>query len=73
MDILVNNAGLCDRLDGAADLEKAFWDRIVAVNLTGPFLTTKEAVRQFLSKGEKIGGVIVNIGSMSSLRGGIAG
>lgn len=73
VDILINNAGLADRFDGAADLDKNLWDRILAVNLTGPYMTTKHAITHFLNQGDKVGGVIVNIGSVASQRGATAG
>lgn len=62
VDILVNNAGTIVRLP-AEELSLEDWDRILAVNLTGPFLCSQAAGRVMLAKGS---GVIVNVSSMLS-------
>src|ERR1700727_954808 len=44
LDILVNNAGLVE--GGPLDqLSVETWDRVIATNLKGPFLCTREAMR----------------------------
>lgn len=44
LDILVNNAGLVE--GGALDqLPVETWDRVIATNLRGPFLCTREAMQ----------------------------
>jgi NAD(P)-dependent dehydrogenase (short-subunit alcohol dehydrogenase family) len=64
LDILVNNAGIFD--GGALDeLSLETWDRVIAVNLRGPFLCTREAFR--IMKEQK-GGRIINVGSISAQR-----
>ena len=68
VDVLVNNAGIMDDFSPAGDLSKDLWDRVMAINLTGPYLTTKAAVKQF-QKQEQPGGVIINIGSIASFNG----
>src|ERR1700751_5910192 len=46
IDILVNNAGL--QLDAPFhELPLAQWDKVLAVNLTGQFLCSRAAVREF--------------------------
>lgn len=65
LDILVNNAGIYMQGD-VTDTSAAEWERILAVNLTGPFLCTKYAIPAMLESG---GGVIVNIGSEAGLVG----
>ncbi|KAL2111117.1 hypothetical protein VUR80DRAFT_265 [Thermomyces stellatus] len=70
VDMLVNNAGIMDAFDPVGETERAMWDRVLAVNLTGSFLATKAAVNVMLSRG---GGTIINIGSVASYRGGAAG
>jgi NAD(P)-dependent dehydrogenase (short-subunit alcohol dehydrogenase family) len=72
VDILVNNAGLMDVFDPVGTLEKDRWDRVLAVNLTAPFLLSKAAVNEFLSK-DPHSGVILNIASQGGLRGFRAG
>ncbi|UJR17247.1 hypothetical protein I4U23_004142 [Adineta vaga] len=71
VDILVNNAGIMDKLDGAADCEEDLWNRVLAINLTGPYLTTKLAIKHFLARNSP--GVIVNICSLGGILGHRAG
>lgn len=54
IDILVNNAGL---QQDAALLEMSLsqWNKVIGVNLTGQFLCTREAVREFLRRGVQPG------------------
>lgn len=64
LDLLVNNAGAFD--GGPLDeLSLAAWNRVIAVNLTGPFLCTREALRIMKRQG---GGRIINVGSISAQR-----
>jgi NAD(P)-dependent dehydrogenase (short-subunit alcohol dehydrogenase family) len=64
LDILVNNAGAFD--GGPLDeLSVEAWDKVIAVNLRGPFLCTREAMRLMKKQG---GGRIINIGSISAQR-----
>ena len=44
VDILFNNAGIC-RMIPILDIEVAEWDKIMAVNLRGTFLMSREAFR----------------------------
>lgn len=71
VDIVVNNAGLLDRLDPVGTVSKDVWDRVIAVNLTGPMLVTQRAVQGFLEK--KLPGSIVNVASIAGTRGFSAG
>ena len=70
LDILCNNAGIMDHMTPAADTSLELWDRILAVNLTGPFLACRRAIPIMLAQG---GGSIVNTASEAGLRGGTAG
>lgn len=64
LDMLVNNAGIFD--GGPVDeLSVETWDRVMATNLRGPFLCTREAMR--MMKPQR-GGRIINIGSISAQR-----
>jgi NAD(P)-dependent dehydrogenase (short-subunit alcohol dehydrogenase family) len=65
LDALVNNAGVAV-FGPALETPEADWNRILAVNLTGPFLCTRAAVPLMREQG---GGAIVNITSISGLRG----
>ena len=64
LDALVNNAGIAvfaPLLETSDD----DWNRVLAVNLTGPFLCTKAAAPLMREHG---GGAIVNITSISAVR-----
>jgi len=51
IDILVNNAGL--QQDAAFhEMTLAQWRKVIDVNLTGQFLCAREAVREFLRRGQ---------------------
>ncbi|MFL6063997.1 MAG: SDR family NAD(P)-dependent oxidoreductase [Friedmanniella sp.] len=68
-DVVVANAGV--QLFGQdapiADLELEVWQRTIAVNLTGTFLTVKHAVRSMLAAAQ--GGSIILTGSPTGLNG----
>ncbi len=50
VDILINNAGL--QQDAPFhEMTLAQWNRVIAVNLTGQFLCSREAVREFMRRG----------------------
>ncbi len=59
LDVLVNNAGV-DHMGLLQDLPKKEWDRILAVNLTAPYLCIKAAIPLM----RDAGGSIVNISSV---------
>ena len=63
LDILVNNAGDVNR-KSVMELERGDWDRVMAINLTGPFLCTKHAARRMKAQGS---GKIINIASVYGL------
>jgi 3-oxoacyl-[acyl-carrier protein] reductase len=65
VDILVNNAGVVRRA-GLWELTEEIWDQMMAVNLKGTFLCSKEAARLMVSQG---GGCIINIASMRGITG----
>lgn len=69
VDILVNNAGAFEIMD-AVDLSDEVWDAILAVNLTAPFLMSRAVIPPMISAG---GGRILNVSSVSGIRGGRAG
>ncbi len=70
IDILVNNAGVVvHKL--LIDLDRSEWDRQLAVQLTGPFLTSKHVARHMIARGG--GGKIVNISSVSAVMGRVKG
>jgi NAD(P)-dependent dehydrogenase (short-subunit alcohol dehydrogenase family) len=65
VDALVNNAGLMF-IASAEDTDLADWRRVVGVNLTGPFVTSREFGRMMLERGA---GSIVNVSSVAGLLG----
>ena len=64
LDALVNNAGIAV-FKSALDTTFEEWQRVLAVNLNGPFLMSQAAVPHMRAAGA---GAIVNIGSISGLR-----
>jgi NAD(P)-dependent dehydrogenase (short-subunit alcohol dehydrogenase family) len=64
LDALVNNAGIAI-FKPILDVTYEDWQRVLAVNLTGPFLCSQAAVPLMRDTG---GGSIVNITSISGLR-----
>lgn len=64
LDALVNNAGIAI-FKPIAETGFDEWARVLAVNLSGPFLCTQACAPLMLASG---GGSVVNIGSISGLR-----
>jgi NAD(P)-dependent dehydrogenase (short-subunit alcohol dehydrogenase family) len=64
LDALVNNAGIAI-FKPILDVTYEDWSRVLAVNLTGPFLCTQAAAPLLRDSG---GGAVVNITSISGLR-----
>jgi NAD(P)-dependent dehydrogenase (short-subunit alcohol dehydrogenase family) len=62
---LVNNAGIAG-FGSVHDADPAGWDRIMAVNVTGTFLTSKASLAGMLARRK---GAIVNFGSVAGLVG----
>lgn len=60
LDLLINNAGIATE---APSLDLAFdeWQRIIATNLIGALVCTREAGRHMLAQGR---GTIINVGSL---------
>jgi NAD(P)-dependent dehydrogenase (short-subunit alcohol dehydrogenase family) len=68
IDVLVNNAGIASvgRRDILEATEES-WDRVMAVNLEGPFFLTQRVAREMIRLGSKlINPTIINITSLSS-------
>lgn len=70
IDILINNAGVMDYMAGVGEVDDDTWDKMLAVNTTGPMFTTRKAVQYMLKKGS---GTIINIASTAAIHGAIAG
>ncbi len=67
LDVLFNNAGMGTPAIPIEELSFEQWQAIVAVNLTGAFLCTQEAVRMMKAQTPQ-GGRIINNGSISADR-----
>ena len=63
LDILVNNAGI-QRTAPFAEIERASWDAILAVNLSAAFLTMQRALPVMAARGY---GRVINIASVHGL------
>jgi len=68
IDILVNNAAVFSTLPpvGFADIDVALWDKVMAVNLRGPFLMVKHAAPAMVARKQ---GKIINIASGTAYKG----
>lgn len=62
LDVLVNAAGIL-RSSHTHETTLEFWNKLLAVNLTGTFLMTREALPALLATGK---GVVVNFSSTSA-------
>jgi glucose 1-dehydrogenase len=66
IDVLVNNAGVQQDVpleETTVDL----WQKILAVDLTGPFICSREAVKHMEKQQDPTGGCIINITSVHQL------
>jgi NAD(P)-dependent dehydrogenase (short-subunit alcohol dehydrogenase family) len=68
-DVLVNNAGMSPLYDKLTDITEAYYDKVHAVNLKGPFRLAIEFGARMASDE---GGSIINVGTIGSLRPGSA-
>lgn len=72
LDVLVNNAGIfTSHPVDETPLED--WQRVLDVNLTGVFLGCKHGVRQMKNNIGKTAGSIINLSSVTGLRGQLGG
>lgn len=70
LDILCNNAGILDRMMAILETTDEMWERVMRINLSGPFRACRAALPLMLRQGR---GVIINTGSISSFLGGRGG
>ena len=69
ISLLANCAGIPDDASPLAEFSTRAWDRVLAVNVTGPFFTSRALIPQMLELGA---GAIVNVASLAAVSG-IAG
>jgi glucose 1-dehydrogenase len=62
IDVLVNNAGIQQEVP-FEDTSIEVWQKIIGVDLTGPFVCSREAVKHIVNQSPK-GGCIINISSV---------
>lgn len=70
VDILVNNAGIMDNFVPAGEVTDQLWEKVFAVNATGPMRAIRKVLPIFIDKGA---GIIINIASAGGLLGSRAG
>ena len=70
IDVLVNNAGIFPSCP-VLQMETADFDRVLAVNLRGVFLCTRESALAMVERGR--GGAIVNVTSIDALHPSMVG
>jgi NAD(P)-dependent dehydrogenase (short-subunit alcohol dehydrogenase family) len=72
IDVLVNDAGISGGSSLAHEMDVEVWTRVLAVNLTGPFLCTRAAMPYLLASGphpDQSRGRIVNVASTYGIIG----
>jgi NAD(P)-dependent dehydrogenase (short-subunit alcohol dehydrogenase family) len=65
VDVLVNNAGLSPLYPSPDAVTEALWDKVLAVNLKGPFRLSANIGARMAAAG---GGSIINISSVGAIR-----
>ncbi len=65
VDVLVNNAGMSPVYDRLEDVTEELWDKVVGVNLKGPFRLTALVGARMVAGG---GGSVVMVSSTGSIR-----
>jgi len=63
LDVIVNNAGITGAVGRIHEYDLAEWQRVLATNVTGAFLTMRYGIPLMLESG---GGSIVNVASVGS-------
>ena len=67
VDVLVNNAGMSLLYGDLSEVTEAMWDKVVGLNLKGPFRLTALVGTRMVAAG---GGSIINVSSTGSIRPG---
>ena len=67
VDILVNNAGMSPLYDSLPEVSEALWDKVLAVNIKGPFRLSSVLGTAMVEAG---GGSIINVSSVAAIAPG---
>lgn len=67
LDAVVNNAGIGGPVDAVVDMDPDDFERVLAVNLIGPFLVSRAAIPHLMASAP--GSAIVNFGSLFGQQG----
>ncbi|MDH4573902.1 SDR family oxidoreductase [Salinicola acroporae] len=70
VDVLVNNAGVVDQIGRVDEMSFERVDRMMKINVVGPFICAREAIKRMSTRHGGNGGAIVNVGSAASHLGG---
>lgn len=70
IDILYNGAGIHDSYKTILDTDESDYDKIMDVNVKGPYLASKAVLPIFIEKGQ---GTIINVGSQATFVAGPGG
>lgn len=65
IDVLVNNAGMSPLYPSLAEVSEGLWDKVLAVNLKGPFRLSANVGTRMAAAG---GGSILNVSSIAAIR-----
>ncbi|MGE7781633.1 SDR family NAD(P)-dependent oxidoreductase [Peribacillus sp. NPDC097264] len=71
LDILANVAGIADDLTSIENYTNELFERVMAVNVNGPFYASRAAVKVF--KEQESGGTIINVSSIAGFLGARGG
>ncbi len=69
IDVLVNNAGMSPRYESLSSVSRELWDKVIAVNLAGPFRLSA-LVGEQMARAQ--GGSIINVSSTAAIAPGPA-
>lgn len=69
LDALVNNAGVVNRKARLDEMDAGRFERMMRINVVGPMIVTREAVKRMSARHGGHGGVIVNVSSVAAVLG----
>ena len=70
LDALVNNAGVVDRKARLDHMDAGRFERMLRINVLGPLICSREAVKRMSPLHGGTGGAIVNVSSIAAILGG---